>query len=104
MKERFDRREPVTMAVRPAPSTPCVTSSAVERDENPDAPFLPQNHIFEGNENSVTVLIYFNDQNEKKKVMRSIHARMWRRENRDLYKVSTNYVKSFYFKQITLKV
>jgi hypothetical protein len=35
------------MAVRPVPSTPCVTSSAVERDENPDAPFDPKNHIFQ---------------------------------------------------------
>jgi len=45
--ETIDRRKPVTMAVRPVPSTPCVTSSAVEREENPDAPFDPKNHIFQ---------------------------------------------------------
>lgn len=33
------------MAVRPVPSIPCVTSSAVEEAENPDAPFLLNNHI-----------------------------------------------------------
>ena len=37
---------PVTMAVRPEPSIPCVTSSAVEEDENPDGPFLLKSHIF----------------------------------------------------------
>lgn len=36
---------PVTMAVRPVPSIPSVTSSAVEEDENPDGPFLLNNHI-----------------------------------------------------------
>lgn len=38
--------EPVTMAVSPEPSIPCVTSSAVEEDENPDGPFLLKSHIF----------------------------------------------------------
>jgi len=33
------------MAVRPEPSIPCVTSSAVEEAENPDVPFLLKNHI-----------------------------------------------------------
>ena len=28
------------MAVRPLPSIPCVTCSAVEEDENPDGPVL----------------------------------------------------------------
>jgi len=36
---------PVTMAVRPVPSIPCVTSSAVEYPENPDGPFPQNNHI-----------------------------------------------------------
>ncbi|KAK4834301.1 hypothetical protein QYF36_020443 [Acer negundo] len=34
---------PVTCNLRPVPSTPCVTSSAVEDHENPDGPFLPNN-------------------------------------------------------------
>jgi hypothetical protein len=34
------------MAVRPVPSIPWVTSSAVELAENPDGPFLPKIHIF----------------------------------------------------------
>jgi len=33
------------MAVRPVPSIPCVTSSAVEEAENPDGPFHPKSHI-----------------------------------------------------------
>jgi hypothetical protein len=33
------------MAVRPVPLSPSVTSSAVEEAENPDAPFLLNNHI-----------------------------------------------------------
>ena len=33
------------MAVRPVPSIPSVTSSAVEEDENPEGPFLLNNHI-----------------------------------------------------------
>lgn len=33
------------MAVRPVASIPCVTSSAVEDDENPDGPFLLNSHI-----------------------------------------------------------
>jgi hypothetical protein len=37
--------KPVTMAVRPVPSVPCVTSSAVEEAENPDGPFHPKSHI-----------------------------------------------------------
>uniref|UniRef100_A0A2P2JFZ9 Uncharacterized protein MANES_06G150100 n=1 Tax=Rhizophora mucronata TaxID=61149 RepID=A0A2P2JFZ9_RHIMU len=36
---------PVTIAVRPDPSTPFVTSSAVDDDENPDGPFLLNHHI-----------------------------------------------------------
>lgn len=36
---------PVTMAVRPEASTPRVTSSAVEDEENPDDPFLLKNHM-----------------------------------------------------------
>lgn len=36
---------PVTMAVRPVPSRPSVTCSAVDDDENPEAPFLPNGHI-----------------------------------------------------------
>jgi len=32
--------------VRPVPSIPWVTSSAVERAENPDGPFQPKIHIF----------------------------------------------------------
>lgn len=39
------KRRPVTMAVRPDPSIPWVTSSAVELAENPDAPFLEKGHI-----------------------------------------------------------
>lgn len=35
------------MAVRSDLSIPCVTSSAVELAENPDAPFLLNNHIFD---------------------------------------------------------
>lgn len=38
--------EPVTIAVRPEPSIPLVTSSAVERAENPDGPLKPRSHIF----------------------------------------------------------
>lgn len=41
-----EKREPVTMAVRPVPSIPFVTSSAVERAENPDAPFIANIHMF----------------------------------------------------------
>lgn len=33
------------MAVRPVPSIPWVTWSAVEDHENPDDPFLPKSHI-----------------------------------------------------------
>lgn len=33
------------MAVRPFPSIPSVTCSAVEVAENPDGPFQPKNHI-----------------------------------------------------------
>lgn len=36
---------PVTMAVRPAPSIPSVTSSAVEEEEKPDGPRLMNGHI-----------------------------------------------------------
>lgn len=36
---------PVTMAVRPEPSIPLVTSSAVEEEENPDGPFLLNSHM-----------------------------------------------------------
>lgn len=39
------RKIPVTMAVRPAPSIPCVTSSAVEQAENPEGPFQLKIHI-----------------------------------------------------------
>lgn len=41
-----ERRKPVTIAVRLVPSIPWVTSSAVERAENPDGPFHPNIHIF----------------------------------------------------------
>lgn len=34
------------MAVRPEPSIPWATSSAVEHAENPEDPFLPKIHIF----------------------------------------------------------
>ena len=34
------------MAVRPVPSIPWVTSSAVEEAENPDGPFQLKIHIF----------------------------------------------------------
>jgi len=34
------------MAVRPVPSRPSVTSSAVDDDENPEGPFLLNGHIF----------------------------------------------------------
>lgn len=34
------------MAVRPVPSIPLVTSSAVEKAENSDGPFLLNNHSF----------------------------------------------------------
>lgn len=44
-RERERNRSPVTMAVRPDPSIPCVTSSAVEEAENPDGPVLLNNHI-----------------------------------------------------------
>lgn len=37
---------PVTMAVRPEPSIPLVTPSAVEEEEKPDGPFLLNSHIF----------------------------------------------------------
>ena len=40
------KKWPVTIAVRPLPSIPWVTSSAVEDDENPDAPFPLNGHIF----------------------------------------------------------
>ncbi|RRT77874.1 hypothetical protein B296_00000948 [Ensete ventricosum] len=36
---------PVTTAVRPLPSNPSVTSSAVDDQENPDAPFRLNGHI-----------------------------------------------------------
>jgi len=36
--------EPVTIAVRPVPSIPSVTSSAVEEDEKPEPSFLPNSH------------------------------------------------------------
>lgn len=36
---------PVTIAVRPEASIPLVTSSAVEAEENPEGPFLMNNHI-----------------------------------------------------------
>lgn len=39
------KRQPVTIAVSPEPSTSRSTSSAVEKAENPDAPFLPNGHI-----------------------------------------------------------
>ena len=47
LKEKKKKKEhgPVTIAVRPVPSTPWVTSSAVEEDENPDGPFLLKGHI-----------------------------------------------------------
>ena len=44
-RPRYKRVRPVTMAVRPAPSTPSVTSSAVDHAENPDAPFHFNGHI-----------------------------------------------------------
>lgn len=47
LREEAIEQKPVTMAVKPVPSTPCVTSSAVERDENPNGPFDPENHIFD---------------------------------------------------------
>lgn len=34
------------MAVRPVPSIPSVTCSAVDDDENPEDPFLLNGHIF----------------------------------------------------------
>jgi len=37
--------QPVTMAVRPVASIPCVTCSAVEFHENPETPFLLNGHI-----------------------------------------------------------
>lgn len=42
-----DIERPVTMAVRPVPSIPCVTSSAVDDDERPDGPFLLNSHMFQ---------------------------------------------------------
>lgn len=42
---KLKEKRPVTTAVRPVPSIPWVTSSAVEEEENPDGPFLPKNHI-----------------------------------------------------------
>ena len=42
----MEHARPVTMAVRPVPSIPWVTSSAVEEDENPDGSnFLWKGHI-----------------------------------------------------------
>lgn len=41
------------MAVRPEPSIPSVTSSAVEEDENPDGPFLLSNHILHPSANTL---------------------------------------------------
>lgn len=38
-------KRPVTMAVSPDPSIPWVTSSAVERAENPEFPLHPNIHI-----------------------------------------------------------
>lgn len=42
---RKNKKLPVTMAVRPVPSIPSVTCSAVEERENPDGPFLSNHHI-----------------------------------------------------------
>lgn len=39
------KHSPVIIAVRPVPSIPSVTSSAVEEAENPDGPFLLKNQI-----------------------------------------------------------
>lgn len=44
-KKKKIEHEPVTMAVRPVPSIPRVTSSAVEDEENPDSPFRLNGHI-----------------------------------------------------------
>lgn len=44
-KSSLSKLGPVTMAVRPVPSIPSVTSSAVEEEENPEGPFLLNNHI-----------------------------------------------------------
>jgi len=41
---------PVTIAVRPLPSIPSVTSSAVELEEKPDGPFFPKNPMLAGSE------------------------------------------------------
>lgn len=43
--EKEIKWKPVTMAVSPEPSIPCVTSSAVEEDENPEGPFLLKSHM-----------------------------------------------------------
>ena len=42
--ERQRKKWPVTIAVRPLPSIPWVTSLAVEYDENPEAPILLNGH------------------------------------------------------------
>lgn len=42
---RNKEKRPVTIAVRPDPSIPSVTCSAVERAENPDGPLNPKIHI-----------------------------------------------------------
>ena len=44
--DKNKKTPPVTIAVRPVPSIPCVTSSAVEHAENPEGPFLLNSHIF----------------------------------------------------------
>lgn len=43
--KRYEINKPVIIAVSPEPSIPRVTSSAVERPENPDGPFQPRSHI-----------------------------------------------------------
>lgn len=49
-RRKWIEQKPVTMAVRPLPSIPWVTCSAVEVAENPDGPLQLKIHIFVGKE------------------------------------------------------